>query len=422
MPPEVIWLLEAVALAGLLLLLLPKRGWQSLAPRFRDLMTGRRTSLFEPPRRPTATLLGQLHAELPRLFQLGVPTFVAARIAERRALSLRDSQHAAWRASSSAVLLELCQRRIDEVEAGRRLNVLGLPQPQPKAETTVPTPRPAMPLDWFVAAEPEAIASRGNGSQAEPPSASGADRREHGLEIRTLGALILRDAAEDLTPALLRSRVYSFLWLYLLMRSIATPQTRISRAELSDELTPGLSPDRQRKRLRDRLSDLLAELPPPLKGPIRIEDDFLRFDLDACSIDLVRLFELASECDGREGLISEPLCAEVEAALRVAEGEFLPGWDEIEREVTGARGTARDVARDLRGRAEDARVALLAALALNRMARRDPARAIPLLEQALERRPDREDLALNLRAAYLETGQIGRATAVQREYSLEPKG
>ena len=65
-------------------------------------------------------------------------------------------------------------------------------------------------------------------------------------------------------------------------------------------------------------------------------------------------------------------------------------------------------------------MALLAALARNHLARRDPARAIPLLEQALERRPDREDLALNLRAAYVETGQVGRATALQNEYSLEP--
>ena len=32
-----------------------------------------------------------------------------------------------------------------------------------------------------------------------------------------------------------------------------------------------------------------------------------------------------------------------------------------------------------------------------------------------ERRPDREDLALNLRAAYLETGQVGRAAALQHE-------
>ncbi len=421
MPPDVIRLSEALAVAAFLVIVLPKRNWQSLAPRFRDLMKGRRVSLFEPPRRRAATLPSQLFAELPRMFELGVPSFVAARIAERTAMSQREAEEAAWRTSSSAVLLDLIQRGIDEAEARRRLEALGLPQPQPKAETTVSTPRPAMPLDWFVAAEPEAIASRGNGSQAEPPPASGADRREHGLEIRTLGALILRDAAEDLTPTLLRSRVYSFLWLYLLMRALATPGTRVSRGEMADELTPGLSPDKQRKRLRDRLSDLLAELPPPLKGPITLEEDFLRFDLDASSVDVVTLLDLARECAGREGLLSEALAAEVEGALVVAEGEFLPGWDEIEREVTGGRGSSRDLVRDLRGRAEDARVTLLGALAQNRIARRDAGRAIPLLEQALERRPDREDLALNLRAAYLETGQVGRAAALQREYGLDSK-
>ncbi len=145
-------------------------------------------------------------------------------------------------------------------------------------------------------------------------------------------------------------------------------------------------------RLRDRLSDLLAELPPPLKLPIMVEDEFLRFDLGTCSVDLVTLVELARECAGREGLLPEVLAAEVEAALLAADGEFLPGWDEIEREVTGGRGTAGDVVRDVRDRAEVARVALLSALARNHLARRDPARAIPLLEQALERRPDREDL------------------------------
>jgi DNA-binding SARP family transcriptional activator len=420
MPPDLIRLLEALAVAAFLVVLLPKRSWRSLAPRFSDLLSGRRASLFEPPHRRKAMLPSQLFAELPRIFELGVPSFVAARIAERSAMSLREAEQAAWRTSSSAVLLDLIQRGIDEEEAQRRLETLGLPQPQPKAETTLRTPRLAMPLDWFVGAEPEAVTAQGNGSQIEYP-ASDAERRKHGLEVRTLGALILRDAAEDLTPVLLRSRVYSFIWLHLLMRAIATPRTRVSRGEMADELTPGLNPDKQRKRLRNRLSDLLAELPPPLKAPITLEEDFLRFDLDACSVDLVTLLELARECAGREGLLSEALAAEVEAALVAAEGEFLPGWDAIEREVTGGRGTSGDLVRDIRGRAEDARVTLLAALAQNRIARRDAGRAIPLLEQALERRPDREDLALNLRAAYLETGQIGRAAALQREYGLESK-
>ena len=420
MPPEVIRLLEALALTGLVVLILPKRGWNSLGPRFRDLITGRRAWLFEPPRRHSTTLAGHLRGELPRIFELGVPVFLAARIVERRASSAVDRERGAWQLSSSAVLLDLLQRRIDEPEAARRLQALGLPQPRPRAEPTVRTPRPAMALEWYVEHEPEAHAASGIGSQCEGALAP-SESKKHGLEVTTLGALILRDGPEDLTTALLRSPVHSFLWLFLLMRAIANPQARISRAELADELTPGLGADKQRKRLRDRLSDLLAELPPPLREPINVEEDFVRFDLGACSVDVVRLFESARECAAREGLLSEALVAEVEAVLLAAAGEFLPGWDEIEREVSGARGAAGDVVRDLRLKAEDARVALLAALALNRMARRDPGRAIPLLEQALERRPDREDLALNLRAAYLETGQVGRATALQREYSLEPK-
>ena len=236
-----------------------------------------------------------------------------------------------------------------------------------------------------------------------------------------MGGLVLRDGAEDLTPALLRSRVYSFLWLYLMMRAITNPQARISRGELADELTPGLATDKQRKRLRDRLSDLLAELPPPLRGPIKVEDDFVRFEITACSIDIIRLFELAHESAAREGLLSEALVTEVDSALIAANGEFLPGWDEIEREVAGGRGAVGEVVQDLRVRAEDARVALLSALANNYLARREPARSIPPLQQALERRPDREDLALRLRAAYRATGQVGRAETLETEYKLEPQ-
>lgn len=419
MPPEAIRLLEALAMAAVFIFMLPKRSWRSLGPRFRDLTTGRRTSLFEPPRRPQRGLPRQLQVELRRIFELGGPVFVAARFAERRARATHEVEEAAWRTSSSAILLDLLQRRIDEAEARRRLEALGLPPPQGKAEPAARAPRSAMPLEWFVRHESAPVASNGNGSQADHVE-SASDDRMQGLEVRTLGGLILSDSAEDLTPALLRSRLHSFIWLYLLMRAIATPRTRVSRGEMADELTPGLNPEKQRKRLRDRLSDLLAELPPPLKSPIRVEDDFLRFDLEASSVDLVTLLDLARECSGREGLLSEALAAEVEAALRAAEGEFLPGWDEIEREVTGGRGTSGDLVRDLRSRAEDARVALLAALAANRIARRDAGHAIPFLEQALERRPDREDLALSLRAAYLETGQVVRAAALQREYSLEP--
>ena len=265
-------------------------------------------------------------------------------------------------------------------DSTRQLQALGLPYPQAKAQAKLTAQRPAMAIEWYVGHEPEAATSDGNGSRKEQARGS-PEARKHGLEVRTLGALMLRDGEDDLTPVLLRSRVHSFIWLYLLMRAIANPRARIGRVELADELTPGLATDKQRKRLRNRLSDLLAELPPPLKGPIKVEDDFVRFDISACSIDVVRLFELAHECAAREGLLSEALDIEVDSALIAANGEFLPGWDEIEGEVNGGRGAVGDVVQDLRVKAEDARIALLAALANNHLARREPARAIPVGRQ-----------------------------------------
>src|ERR1700687_536132 len=107
MLPEVIRLLEALSLVAVVVLILPKRSWGSLTPRFRDLMVGRRVSLFEPPGRRPAPMFNQFQAELHRIFELGVPVFVAARILERRALSLREVERTKWRTSSSAVLLDL---------------------------------------------------------------------------------------------------------------------------------------------------------------------------------------------------------------------------------------------------------------------------------------------------------------------------
>jgi Tfp pilus assembly protein PilF len=87
--------------------------------------------------------------------------------------------------------------------------------------------------------------------------------------------------------------------------------------------------------------------------------------------------------------------------------------------ISCGRGGAAELVRALREAAETARVDLMGALAANHMARQDPAKAIPLLEQALERQPDREDLARRLVAAYLETGQPTRANAIQKDHPIE---
>jgi len=118
-------------------------------------------------------------------------------------------------------------------------------------------------------------------------------------------------------------------------------------------------------------------------------------------------------------MLSRDLVDDATALLDESSGEFLPGWEQLEKEVNGARGAAGDLVRQLRQRAETARIDLMGALAANLMARQEPSRAIPLLEQALERQPDREDLARKLRAAYLETGQHARAAELQKDHALD---
>ena len=145
----------------------------------------------------------------------------------------------------------------------------------------------------------------------------------------------------------------------------------------------------------------------------------MRLDLTQCSVDLLRLEEMAAECVAKEGMLSPDLVAHATTVLDQSAGEFLPGWEQLENGVNGARGAAGELVRQLRQRAETARIDLMGALAANHLARQEPGRAIPLLEQALERQPDREDLARKLRTAYLATGQMARAADLQRDHALD---
>ncbi|MGH7765101.1 MAG: hypothetical protein ACREOM_11880, partial [Candidatus Dormibacteraceae bacterium] len=202
---------------------------------------------------------------------------------------------------------------------------------------------------------------------------------------------MIREADHEFSAVMLSKPVIAFLWLYLLIRGLQNPKDRVMRIELADELTPGLSPEKQRKRVTARLSDMLhGELPKPLADRVVIEkDDSVRLDLTHCTIDLLRLQALAAECIGNEGLLAPALAEEAARMLDAVQGEFLPGWDQLENEVTGGRGGAGELVRDLRQSVEAFRVDLLGALAANYLARREPARAITLLEQALERQPER---------------------------------
>ena len=246
-------------------------------------------------------------------------------------------------------------------------------------------------------------------------------RRSGITEINTIGCIEIRVAGEEFATILMAKPVLAFIWLYLLVRALLNPRDRISRSELAAELTPGLRPNRQRKRLRNRLSDMLhGELPLALAERIVVEpDDSLRLDMSHLSIDFDRLQALTARCSGRNGLLPPDLAQDVTLMLDQVRGEFLPGWNQLEYEITGGRGASGDLVQELRRRTQSAQTDLCAALAANYLARLEPARAIPLLEQALESQPEREDLARLLRAAYLETGQLAKASTVQRSYALE---
>jgi uncharacterized protein HemY len=114
------------------------------------------------------------------------------------------------------------------------------------------------------------------------------------------------------------------------------------------------------------------------------------------------------------------LVEEVQVALAESSGEFLTVWDELEQRITGQRGAAGEIVAEVRQEMAAAGVDLLAALGAHHLARREPQRAVAQLEEALRRRPDREDLAMKLAAAYQESGQPRRAEQLSREYGLSP--
>jgi DNA-binding SARP family transcriptional activator len=443
-PLELAHGLEVAALWLLVLLLVPKRRLGDLRLRLRELRAGRRRWLFEPPRgfgsgHPTG--VQRALAEAARIFDLGVPLYVAGRLAEERSAHVRLEARSEWPDSVPALIAaQVLESSGDAVLAGQ-LRARGQLLPAEKAVGRRVEQRQALGIKWWLergagqapsdrsphdgdgvhphgdaieelSEEPEAPHPVKPQSPAMPPTYLGID---------TLGGLGLRHDGQDFGSDVMKRPVIAFIWLYLLLRALTNPKDRVMRAELADELTPGMSPEKQRTRLRNRLSNMLnGTLPAPLAARMVVDlDESVRLDLNQCSIDLLRLEEMAAECVAKEGILSPNLIDDATVLLDGSAGEFLPGWEQLEKEVNGARGAAGDLVRQLRQRAETARIDLMGALAANLIARQEPSRAIPLLEQALERQPDREDLARKLRAAYLETGQHTRAAELQKDHALD---
>jgi len=446
MPHELTAGLEAAALMLLVLLLVPKRGLDHLRARFSDLQTGRRRWLFDPPsgmdeRRSEG--VQKLASDAVEAFELGVPLFVAGRLAEQRSAQLHMERQSHWTGSPKALLAAHLKGALSEPELHGRLKSRELALPATKAVLAKVEARPLIGIKWWLERQAMAHAtaeSNGQGSreqvevvaeakeaddedideESEDLAPAGANADPGHLRIRTFGQFQLLQAGHDYGPALMSKKVLAFIWMYLFVRRLLDPDGRVKRAAFAEEYSPGLSPIRQNKRLRDRLGDMYKrDLPALLSSRIIADRQQFHLDLNDCSIDIVRLQEVARLCVDQKGMLTPELVSEARRMLDESEGEVLAGWEDIEAETNGGRGGAKEYIQALRQLAETARVDLMGALAANHVARQEPRKAIPLLERALEHQPEREDLARKLVAVYMETGQHARAAEIQKDHALD---
>ena len=373
----------------LFVLLAPKRAVNSLAERLRATVQGHRVYVFAPPAE-----LGQGFAmsglgEGIRLTQLGLPVYLLCLWAEAR---------------------------------GRRRRLAMPPSmtsplpPAPKAHPPARREYVLPPMAWRREWEATLLLRSHQASGKLPQPSSNA------LTIRSLGTLQLVCAGEDLTSRLLRAPTLSFIWLFLLTHAAARPRETVHRQVLAEEAFPGIDAEQQRGRLRGRLSDLQHDLPAVLADRVKVDGDLLRLDLETAEFDVARLRDTADDLAAGNGLLSDAGIKAIEAGIAAYAGQYLPIWDEVERQTTGGRGSAGDLIRAVRTFTEDLHMQLLVRLARHYQARRDSPQAIPLLEEVLRSRPQREDVAQLLIAEYRDTGQTMRAHQLETTYRPETAG
>jgi hypothetical protein len=381
----------------LFVLLVPKRAVDSLAERIRATAQGHRVYVFAPPAELGRGFAMSGLGEGLRLMQVGLPVYLLCLWAEARGRRRR----LAMPASTTSPL-----------------------PPAPKSHPPVRREYVLPPMAWRREWEATLLSRKDHAggqvlSVASPPASELPRPSSSALTIRSLGTLQLVCAGEDLTSRLLRAPTLSFIWLLLLTHAAARPRATVHRQVLAEEAFPGIDPEQQRGRLRGRLSDLQHDFPAVLADRVKVDGDLLRLDLEGAEFDLARLRLIADDLASGNGLLTDAEIKAVQGAIAEDGGEYLPAWDEVERQTTSGRGSAGELVRTVRTLADDLHVQLLVRLAQHYEARRDSPQAIPLLEEVLRRRPEREDVAQFLVADYRETGQLMRSRQLETTYRLE---
>lgn len=431
MRPDPGALVSVSTLIIVLLLLVPKRDWRSIPARLRATECGERRYVFGPPSGRgalssdfTERSFQLLRRELARAVALGIPLHVLVVLVEGRSAKRRQVRNEEWTKTPAGLLRRHLTGDMTEHELHDRLRELELPTPAGKSQWTPARKLTMPPMRWRLEWERHLESLRSQSQAVPAPNRTRSELLERppaipGLEIRTLGEIRISANGDDFAPRLLHRPALAFAWLYLLARETRKAGDRITRAALADELFPGLDPDQQRRKLRQRLNEMSGELSGPLAGRIRAEGEYVSLDLSGSDYDVRKLVELAEKARVTDNLLAAPFLGEVEKGLGVAGEEWLPGWEEIERRATDGRSGAGSVITDVRDRIAAAHMILLEALADACLTGRQPDRAIPYLEEAVARRPERVGLARKLADAYERSGQARRAMQVREEYGLD---
>lgn len=241
------------------------------------------------------------------------------------------------------------------------------------------------------------------------------------LVIRSIGAFKLTSSVGDLTSNLEAKAVVSFIWKLLLAREVRG-DPHLAREALAEELSPRMSDAGRRERVRKQIYDLQNDIRPELASLVCTDRTHLWLDVADADFDAAALKTLCLKVASPGLLIDRTLAQQVRQMLTATSGEFLAGFEHLQYRVTRGNGTAGDVVADARELIANQRADLTRALADYLDATGQVQEAIPHLKVALKLLPERQDLARLLVAAYMQTGQLARASEVRTALDLNQEG
>ena len=232
------------------------------------------------------------------------------------------------------------------------------------------------------------------------------------LFVAAIGKINITIPNKDLTPDLMRRPVVGFIWLYLFAREVRKPGDRITRTALIDEVAHGVVD--ARGRLRGYLRDL-SHLPAPLGSLIKVEDELIGFDLQGHDTDVDELRATAAYFAATNDKIEDFQVQHAQELLPdLGDGDFLPGFEEMERRVTKGRGIAGQIVAEVRTQLHKLQGDAAVAVANVLLDRGRAADAVALLDPVMARSEDRDDVAKVLINALRESGQHTRAAEIRR--------